>query len=158
MRKLLGACGLVVFCSITFSKELGANIHTDTNQCVLADDTVCNDVCLSCHFSPPTNEEMQQSGDVAMCAICHDQEAVPAEWVGLLVTNGGNHPSQVAYDPYKAGGDLVRDPFGPVLYCEESGTNCMMLCSTCHDPHGDKVALLRVDNNKSALCFSCHQK
>ena len=31
-----------------------------------------------------------------------------------------------------------------------------ILCTTCHDPHGGNVALLRLPNQGSALCLDCH--
>ena len=38
---------------------------------------------------------------------------------------------------------------------EEMG---LLLCVTCHDPHGNKVALLRMENTGSQLCQYCHGK
>jgi len=31
-----------------------------------------------------------------------------------------------------------------------------ILCTTCHSPHSENVALLRIPNQGSALCIDCH--
>jgi predicted CXXCH cytochrome family protein len=159
MKNLLILLFLVAFPVVTCQAEISANLHSEVSQCLRDGDTICsNDVCLSCHTSPPDEAEMYSTGDIGMCSFCHEQESTQTEGGALLVTHGGNHSSQVAYEPWKPGSDLHENPVGPKLYCESSGSNCMMLCSTCHDPHADTPGLLRVENRGSVLCLSCHGK
>ena len=34
--------------------------------------------------------------------------------------------------------------------------NNYILCTTCHSPHREEIALLRISNQKSTLCLDCH--
>lgn len=154
--KWLRLC-LAVIMALFFSITVSANPHPQTAQCLLNGDDVCNNVCRSCHF-PEAPPDLYKSKDSDMCDFCHIEESVGTEGTALLLTHGGNHPSQIEYEPGGYDSELNENPSGPVLYCNSSASKCMMRCSTCHNPHGDAPALLRTSNRGSALCLSCHRK
>lgn len=75
-----------------------------------------------------------------------------------------NHPVEIAYPPEE---DMFSEPYnsspdGPHLLCDASEENCVMSCITCHKVHPSEdkgqqlIGLLRMSNEGSALCISCH--
>jgi len=100
---------------------------------------------------------------------------------------GGNHPVSIPYpgspaayngitsaaapsgfQPIVTGtactspsGVCVAGVNGAVINLIRAGTGYGMECATCHDPHGVvgvTTRFLRIDNNGSQLCLSCHLK
>ena len=135
------------------------NPHHAAAQCKLGGDYSCNGVCLYCHLPPAEDLNIYVTGDSAICGTCHESAAFQTATGTFLLKNlGGNHPSQIYYNEGADHDGFNRDPAGPKLYCDPSGGNCKVLCSTCHDPMNTTVNLLRVNNRGSALCLSCHRK
>jgi len=158
------------------------NPHAAANECLTTpcETTECQEacdlVCASCHddqhqpadFSLPTpwnpsGQELDkfygklttpiQSNLYDICTKCHSGHFTP----------GVNHPVDIAYLPSLGENDLVLAPEGPLLVCAP-GEDCKVRCVTCHALHpsenqGQQLAgLLRVRNQGSALCVSCHNK
>lgn len=146
--------------------ESVASIHSQAASCIFKDDLTCDGLCSYCHPAPkPDTEfyiELHQKGDVQVCSPCHEEEAVLNNANLLSLKAGGNHPSQIVYDP--ATDPELKQPSSVVLYCgkgdleNSKSWSCKLLCSTCHDVHIDVPRLLRISNYGSALCYDCHVK
>ncbi|MEW5958854.1 MAG: cytochrome c3 family protein [Chloroflexota bacterium] len=133
------------------------------------------------------------AGTSTVCAACHGAYHVTAAGSGSnaanVATGGYTHRVDVSWN-----GDALTDPLigmgtanpetvgmgGYTLPLAESGTNNMLVCMTCHLPHGTSAAatgfaagtfdpagpqgpipagdssLLRLDNR--GVCEVCHQK
>ena len=123
----------------------------------------CQNVCNTCHtvatviggednpeayttdiiFPEPLEEEANWNTIGLLqrtCTICHTDitEAEP----------GLNHVIFVEYDNFGSEQDSTETDIK--LY------DGYILCTTCHSPHRDEIALLRVSNQGSALCLGCH--
>lgn len=104
-----------------------------------------------------------------LCLSCHDGSVAspvsgfisPAE-VGSPFSEGlqNDHPVNMAYDP---SADTGLAPVAsvvaagvPLFYQDGIPT---VQCSSCHDPHNKSRSpkLLRVANNGSGLCLTCHR-
>lgn len=74
------------------------------------------------------------------CRSCHTDitEAEP----------GSNHVVFVEYDTSGSGQNFKETRLK--LFDQH------ILCTTCHSPHRDEVALLRLSNHGSTLCLDCH--
>jgi len=74
------------------------------------------------------------------CRNCHTEitEAEP----------GSNHEIFVEYDT----GDWQHNFKETTLKLYDNH----ILCTTCHSPHREEIALLRVSNQGSTLCLDCH--
>ena len=119
---------------------------------------VCQDVCDSCHeyatVAPDesgnpeafTTDEIfpEDSGDKEgwdaigplqkSCKECHSDEINPDTNHPVLVEHGGNNFKETELKLFDG----------------------KILCTTCHSPHSENVALLRIPNQGSALCIDCH--
>ncbi len=108
------------------------------------------------------------------CLGCHD--GIMA-FNSLLFTpdmdlsSGENHPTAIVYSTYQNMNPTLRpvtmSDSGPVISDGQitlplfgsSPATATMECISCHDPHmTDNIALLRVPNMRSQLCFTCHMK
>lgn len=107
-------------------------------------------ICLTCHRS--TNSVIGNgpfvpiNNDQNLCLKCHqnsDQQSV-------------NHPVGMRYDPKLLSDRYVRQPHGVKLFKFDDQHSTYIMCSTCHDPHGNQQWLLRVSLENSKLCLSCH--
>lgn len=157
----IGAVILAIFCF-----EGIAALHTETALCLLKDDLTCAGQCTYCHPTPEPDMDfyvrLHQQGDVEICLPCHENESALNNANLLSWQAGGNHPSQMEYDP--AADPELKQPSSVVLFCgkgdlENSRSwSCKVLCSTCHDVHTDVPRLLRISNYGSALCYDCHDK
>ncbi len=72
-----------------------------------------------------------------------------------------DHPISIEYDPFSDPGlhpEAHVAQAGLKLFLED-GTQRVQ-CATCHDPHdlNEGTGLLRMDNNGSRLCLTCHDK
>ena len=142
------------------------DIHDDAAQCRLSSSfsETCWNVCVQCHArsNPIVGLDLYISGgDVRLCEQCHPRESLPGSGTQLLRLvdgGGGNHPVAILYSPEGSKTLLVPSPSGPKFFTDEGGNNPKVFCSTCHNPHASSTALLRVGNQGSALCLSCHIK
>ena len=107
-------------------------------------------VCLVCHRSAePAIENgplLPIENDQRLCLECHknsDQQSI-------------NHPVGMSYDPEIFSGRYVRNPQGVKLFQSGEQQSLKIMCSTCHDPHGNQQWLLRLPLENSKLCLSCH--
>lgn len=120
----------------------------------------------------------QPSGPSKMCLSCHDGALA----LGLLASRPPNDPVVMTDRTIPPGGsDLTRDlsddhPIGfrydralsnrdPQIKSPDVVTDLLPLgphremhCTTCHDPHNNELGdFLRVPNERSAICLSCHE-
>ena len=133
-------------------------------------------VCLSCHDgvsalgdssavgvtdthtiinSPGSGHESNPA--TPNCYACHfSGETYPGkEWrVGPDLTN--DHPVSISYEVARANDPASFEPT-PLNNLKLTGGN--VECTSCHDPHKtDTESFLRVSNQNSELCQSCHIK
>lgn len=108
----------------------------------------CGSLCFSCHAIPQPPNPTGIYNDGYLCGSCHVDE----------MDEEINHAVGVYYETTNLRSELVEDPLGVELSCDPTGLDCMVICSSCHDPHGRPQTMLRVDNRQSRLCFSCHIK
>ncbi|UCC25314.1 MAG: cytochrome c3 family protein [Gemmatimonadales bacterium] len=95
--------------------------------------------------------------ETALCLSCHDGVSGPS--VGSYQL-GTSHPASVAYDP--DGNPGLRS----VQEVEERGLALAVVdgevrveCTSCHTSHDNtNGAFLRISNEGSALCLTCHIK
>lgn len=123
----------------------------------------------------------QPQGVSLLCLSCHDGATLDGPTsintgsasaggmtgAGLSIGKDGlanNHPISITYNPARDRG-LHAPAAGKVgnlpLY-QAPGREAALdqiECTTCHDPHGGKFDnYLRMDNARSALCLTCHEK
>lgn len=108
----------------------------------------CDEVCWTCHGIAPPPNPTGIVNDGYLCGSCHVDE----------MDEEINHAVGVYYETTNLRSELVEEPQGVELFCDDEGQNCMVICSSCHYYHGRPQTMLRVDNRQSRLCFSCHIK
>lgn len=137
----------------------------------LGDPASVSKLCLSCH-----------DGSVAISTYGHfDNEAASSKHTGsvtasknpriLIGLNGylqNHHPIGFNYDDVAAADNEIRDPSSALLGNNPYGLTVedvlwgrSIECSSCHDVHNTKNTgkkFLRVEDDHSNLCFSCHKK
>jgi len=118
----------------------------------------------------------QPTGSSRLCLSCHDGTIALTQTYNGRNLSGGtihisptdagyigtdlsdDHPISFHYDPTLATrkGQLRNPDSLPAhLPLDDSG---QLQCTTCHDPHDDSVGdFLRMSNDESALCRSCHE-
>jgi predicted CXXCH cytochrome family protein len=121
----------------------------------------------------------QPSGPSKMCLSCHDGSMA----LGNVLTRPATHPIVMTARTIPPGAaDLTNDlsddhPIGfrydraltnidgelrpPELLSERLplGVHGELHCTTCHDPHNNELGnFLRVSDQMSAICVSCHDK
>lgn len=113
-------------------------------------------LCLSCHdggVANGPNSEWASAGSVTDTRL-----AIGAD--GLA----NDHPISIAYSPgFNRGLHAPADgKVGDLPLYQASGGGMapdQVECTTCHDPHGGNFkSYLRMDNARSALCLTCHDK
>lgn len=154
------------------------NIHQAARSCRLDFKSGCDNVCLVCHtpaadagkiYPTPWDKSGERpeeeysaravgngqetpsrtlEGDIQICISCHD----------TYLTRKGSHPVGIEYDTRAIRAALVENPEGPRIFCRKRGSGCLVLCSSCHDPHEGSLRMMRMDNRRSALCIACHNK
>lgn len=139
--------------------------HREAANCRLTTSLTqaCWSNCVQCHehTDPIVPLDIYVKGDAQLCERCHPKESIPVSGTPLLrfvSGGGGNHPVEIIYSPEGARTVLVPSPTGPKLFTDTDGNNPKLQCSTCHDPMSRSVNLLRINNDGSSLCLSCHQK
>lgn len=75
----------------------------------------------------------------------------------MVPAAGGNHPVKIYYFPESSTMPLNLDPQGPLLFKDSQDQNPKVHCSSCHDPMTRAPYLLRISNEGSALCLTCHK-
>lgn len=55
-------------------------------------------------------------------------------------------------------GRQATDPGGDATFAASSQSVPHIECSSCHDPHSQSKTFLRIANEGSTLCLTCHQK
>jgi predicted CXXCH cytochrome family protein len=121
----------------------------------------CQDVCDLCHFyeivvpaqsgnpeglttnnvyveNPGNEDVVERAGLITQsCKECHSDRIDPDTNHPVFVEHSGNSSDNLKETELKLFDGLI-------------------LCTTCHDPHSENVALLRLPNQGSALCIDCH--
>ncbi len=115
--------------------------------------------------------EQWGAGTSTICAACHDDYHQTAAGQGSTL-DGASYTHRIDMT-YNYGGNNNPETVGMggyTLPLAETGTNDMVVCMTCHLPHGTSVAmtalatgpntgdsdLLRLENR--GVCEVCHQK
>lgn len=112
-------------------------------------------VCFVCHEQSETASLHNMQDDMLLVPINNDQALCIRCHPGSD-RQSTNHPVGQVYDPYQLSSRYVDSPVGIKLFRNSSKTRYIM-CSTCHDPHSDSPALLRLPVENSELCLSCHK-
>jgi DmsE family decaheme c-type cytochrome len=102
------------------------------------------EVCGSCHMSGALHDwigSVHPTNGVG-CSDCHRVHANPGEIARYSLTCMGCHPDVQAQFNY------------PSHHPVRQGH---MDCSSCHQPHGNSVNLLKNEERPAELCFSCHR-
>lgn len=115
------------------------------------------------YSSPTLNAWVSQpDGSSKLCLSCHDG-AFASDNIGMDLSD--DHPVSFTYNSALAGVDKgLNDP--SVTPSGMGGTvekdllkNGKMQCTSCHNPHQSKYPYhLIMSNEKSDLCFKCHNK
>ena len=123
----------------------------------------CQNVCDSCHTFATVigGKDNPEAYTTDMIFPEAPVEQVNWDTIGLLqrtctkchtdITEaepGSNHEIFVEYDTGDWGQSFKETSLK--LY------DGYILCTTCHSPHRDEIALLRVSNQGSTLCLDCH--
>jgi len=140
--------------------------------------------CAFCHL--PTGESKQEgqatayqmyglgsmgtqsgvgpSGVSLLCLSCHDGmsagDVTKTQGPSLGTDLSNDHPVSMEYDEYGASAlHSVSDVLGAGLKLPEEGGELRVECTSCHDPHDNRWgSFLRLSNDGSRLCFTCHDK
>lgn len=67
-------------------------------------------------------------------------------------------PANFNVDPTAIAAGIDADARIPFFTGQAAGVNDVMWCSSCHDPHVETAAFLRLNNVDSQLCTTCHIK
>lgn len=138
---------------------------SDLNMTFAGQPTGTSLACLSCHdgtigidviinepngsSATPTNQTLE------------DIFTTGPDTIKILGTDLRNdHPISMTYDP------ALDAQFSPIADIEtaglklfdDAGGNNMVQCATCHNPHTTNPTFLRIANNQSNLCLTCHNK
>ncbi|MDH3214893.1 MAG: hypothetical protein OEN01_01215 [Candidatus Krumholzibacteria bacterium] len=126
--------------------------------------------CLSCHdgtigVDVIINEPFSYSGSgakagtIGACAGCHDGDSPPGglNFEGTLIGTdlSNDHPVSIQYDP------TADSKFHPAADVVSAGLPLYVAnrveCGSCHDPHSAQWRpFLRMSNDDSAMCLTCH--
>lgn len=171
-KKVLGLLAIVLSVGFTATvglpQETSLSIHQRASACYddhssqfTDEPTNCDEVCARCHewISPIEGQLHNSTGQFVddaipmgsettsfdnwsnlpdlhkVCRSCHSEES----------EEKGNHPIFVEAFPE---GDVEG----------LKSFDGQLLCVTCHNPHIEDLALLRIANVGSNLCQSCHPK
>lgn len=105
----------------------------------------------------------QPQGVSAVCLSCHDGAGAGDNSDQSFGSSHGDlqnsHPISVTYNPSRDQ-DFFVAVNGRVNSLPLYGQGRDQVeCATCHDPHGNhRDAMLRMSNDGSALCLTCHNK
>lgn len=174
MAIIFSALVLSLLATLAWTQDDG-NPHQQASTCILQYRSGCDSVCLVCHTpsssAPVAYPTPWNSGGVPITEVYSDPEAAAERssavadlvddvslCIGCHTAMGGprDHPVGIEYQSLTKA--LVAAPQGPKLLCVKDGGACKLQCSTCHNPHSSEADLLRVNNQGSALCISCHNK
>ena len=123
----------------------------------------CQNVCDRCHTVATVIGGKDNPEAYTTDTIFPEDPGAGTNWntIGLLQEScrdchtditetepGSNHKTFVEYDAVV--GELYFKETSLKLY------DNYILCTTCHSPHRDEIALLRVSNQGSTLCLDCH--
>ncbi|RME19063.1 MAG: hypothetical protein D6806_18960 [Deltaproteobacteria bacterium] len=115
-------------------------------------------VCLSCHDGTiPGGSEFEPAGppgpsggSTGFFALASGHQSLPGP---------AEHPVSVRYasEDVQNFNPAVDGSVGPLPLFGPGRDR--VECTTCHNPHGSPYpALLRMPNNRSAMCLTCHRK
>ena len=102
------------------------------------------EVCMTCHMGKGMNDwfgSAHAMNDVG-CADCHKVHTNPGKIARPSETCMGCHTDVQAQFNYPSH-HPVREKH--------------MSCTSCHEPHGSSINMLKNEENPSELCFSCHR-
>jgi hypothetical protein len=127
--------------------------------------------CLACHSQGGFGDSFSAASDFAIFKIGTDLRndhpvgiTFPTASADFNAVNGNTARGDLFFD---VNGNMKMDSSEVRLY--ETGGGPEVECATCHDPHGVpsggsgsatpfNPAFLRVTNDGSALCLTCHVK
>ena len=154
----------------TSTGRAGSFLEASTVGSQSPDPSGVSKLCLSCHdgtiaidsFGRAADGSTNTAGGTTIDAINVNYNI--GEGTGLNGNLSNDHPVAFTFpitdvEIYGFGGGFVNAGPNPDVLPLFGTSTDQMECATCHDVHGtgnDK--LLRVDNNGSGLCLSCHIK
>lgn len=118
--------------------------------------------CLSCHDGATAYESLINPGSMTFSGTT---TMAGTRAIGEVSAGNGDlsndHPISIdvplpAADPGLELAATIRGA-GLPLYTGTGGSD-QVECGTCHDPHSTAVNFLRIANDGSALCTTCHKK
>lgn len=160
----------------------GESPHQAARRCFDRFTADCDKSCDICHmtigieppaaksindFYPEFEADMRATGvpaaigDIPLCMECH-----PEKGPGFGHSVGVRYPADSRGKNFRAlplearsgHRDFIPRRQGPKLFCDETGSECWVFCSTCHDPHQGENKLLRRPASGDNFCLSCHRK
>lgn len=142
---------LIFITNLTYAQINGAHDFTTSswnldNGCKPCHVPETNELRTIPLWSSNTNIMTINISDVSkLCLSCHEE-------IDASQSNMRNHPVSIDYSSFY--NDYNSDIEPLKLF------NGKVECSTCHDPHNENniPKMLRISNNNSALCLTCHNK
>ena len=139
--KGIGTTEICVFCHTPH----GAKTDT-TNSFPLGNlaATSGSAICNTCHDGTVAYADMQNPPNGTTPGTTLDFTATKPQ---AVITTGMHHPVSGTFTPAANGAMLI------------GSADYTLSCSSCHDVHEPAFApFLKMTNDKSALCLSCHNK
>jgi predicted CXXCH cytochrome family protein len=174
----------IVFLLGMLGEGRGESPHQAARRCFDRFTADCDSSCAICHMTigmeappvksigdyyPELDNDMRATGvpaafgDIPLCMGCHPEKGPGiGHPVGIRYEAGlpGKDLRDLPREPKEAYGErnFTPPPQGPKLFCDESGSECWVFCTTCHDPHQGEDKLLRRPAPGASLCLHCHRK
>ena len=143
----------------------GSDLEASTTSTIRTTASGVSKLCLSCHDGTIAIDSFGRNPDNSLRTGTTFVDDINAnanigEGVGVVGDLSNDHPVAFQFpttDPEIADGSTGSVGGTLPLF---GALNDQMECATCHDVHatGTFGKLLRVDNNGSGLCLTCHTK
>ncbi len=130
--------------------------HSSTIQAVPGQPDGSSILCLSCHDGTTAlGSVLSRVSDIDFAGGI---TSIPAGSANMSTDLADDHPVSFDYTTGLAAADgQLKDP--TAIIPPVSLVNGRMQCTSCHDPHRNLTNdFLRVTNQFSELCFSCHDR
>lgn len=153
---------------LLWNKGEGTVSTFNTNGPLTTDPTAAGQgtkICMSCHDGTVSVGYMVNEKGSGATGATETMTAVggvtAAGIIDLEITDLGtdlshDHPVSILYSEAEGDADFKAQSAVITTLILPDGK---IECTTCHDPHDDQFGtFLRVDNDVSALCYTCHTK
>jgi predicted CXXCH cytochrome family protein len=93
-----------------------------------------------------------------LCLSCHDGVGASGD-VAPTMGGGAGHPVSVEYDRFSKDMHTPESVEAQGVKLHRSGGQYRVECTSCHSPHDNgNGKFLRISNQGSAMCLTCHDK